>query len=788
LPEYTQENRIIRIDTPLGKDELLLQGFEGQEGVSRLFHFSLRLMSENRSIKFEDIVGKRATITIVLPDGSERFVNGLISSFAQGGSSTLESGDKPTVFSHYSASLVPSFWLFTRTSDCRIFQEMTVPEILEQVFKDNGFSDFKNKLQGSFETREYCVQYRETDFNFVSRLMEEEGIFYFFEHEKDKHTLTLANNPNEFKPCPLQDMVSYKTVIGQEREEDVITDFTMSREVRPGQYTIRDFNFENPGLDLTSNLTGKGDSKYELYDYPGEYKTKDEGEKLVGIRIQEEDLPQVIVNGASTCRGLVSGYRFDLRDHYRRDFNKAYVLTAIQHSADLGESWRSSESGETTVSYYNSFQCIPHPTPYRPPRITPVPVVQGTQTAIVVGPAGEEIYTDKYSRVKVQFHWDREGKYDENSSCWIRVASNWAGKGWGQITIPRIGQEVIVDFLEGDPDRPIIVGRVYNADSMPPYKLPDQMTKSAIKSYSSKGGGGFNEIRMEDKKGEEQLFMHAEKDMDLRIKNDRREWIGRDTHLIVKRDQKELLERDQQVVIKRDQVEEIGRDHHLKIKGKEAIEITSSQSLKVNGNVAEEIGGNLTQAVTGNIYLKGMQVVIESSTGLTLKCGGNFITLLPAGVFIQGTLVMINSGGAALPGVPGMLVSPIAPAEAEIADNADPGDKAPTYKQQREAMSASDAASANAPSHGSSTSNSSSSSTGGGAGEDEKKKSWIEIELVDDKGKPVPGEKYRVTLPDGSTLAEGTLDEKGLARVDGIDPGNCQVTFPNLDKNTWKPK
>lgn len=778
MPTFTQENRVLKITTPLGEDELLLTGFTGQEAISRLFHFDLRLVSENRSIKFEDIVGKKATVTIVLPDGTERFVNGIISSFAQGGASMLEQGEKPTVFSHYQAALVPWLWMLTRTSDCRIYQEMTVPEILEKLFKEYGFADYKNKLQGSFEKREYCVQYRETDFNFVSRLMEEEGICYFFEHEQNKHTLMLVNSPNEFKPCPLQDMINYKTVVGEEAEAEVVTDWTMSREIRPGQFTMRDFNFENPSLDLTSNLSGKGDTKYEIYDYPGEYYTKDAGERYVGLRVQEEDTPQVVIHAASTCRGLIPGYRVDLRDHYRRDFNKAYTLTAVFHTAELSTNFRSGDEGRA-VDYYNTFQCVPHPLPYRPPRTTTVPVVHGTQTAIVVGPSGEEIYTDKYGRVKVQFHWDREGKYNENSSCWIRVSSTWAGKGWGQISLPRIGQEVIVDFLEGDPDRPIIVGRVYNADSMPPYKLPDEMTKSTVKTYSSKGGAGFNEIRMEDKKGSEQLFFHAEKDMDLRVKNDRREWIGRDTHLIVKRDQKELIERDQHVIIKRDRIEEIQRDHHLKIKGKEAIEITGAQSVKVQGNVTEEIGGNHSESTTGNIYLKGMQVVVEASTGLTLKVGGNFITLLPAGVFIQGTMVMINSGGAALPGMAGMLVSPTAPAEAEIADNADPGSKEPTYKQQREAQSPSESEAANAPSHSSSSSSSE---------EEEKKKTWIEIELVDDDGKPVPGEKYRITLPDGSTLAEGTLDEKGFARVDGIDPGNCQVSFPNLDKDSWKPK
>ena len=776
MPKFTQENRILKISTPLGEDTLLLQGFSGQEGVAQIFSFQLRLLSEDRNIKFEDIVGKKATIKILLPDGTERFINGLISSFAQGGSSMLEGGENPTVFTHYQATLVPWLWMLTRTSDCRIFQEMSVPDILEKIFKDNGFSDYKNKLQGSFPPREYCVQYRETDFNFVARLMEEEGIYYFFEHEENKHTLMLVNSPSEFKPCPLQDMVSYKTVAGQERDEDVITDFTMSREVRPGQYTVRDFNFEKPSLDLTANLSGKGDTKFEIYDYPGEYKTKDEGEKLVGIRIQEEDAPQVVITGSSTCRGLVSGYRFDLRDHFRRDFNKAYVLTSVHHSADLGDSWRSSEGGESSFDYYNTFQCLIHPVPYRPARTTPVPVVHGTQTAIVVGPSGEEIYTDKYGRVKVQFHWDREGKYDENSSCWIRVATNWAGKGWGQISLPRIGQEVIVDFLEGDPDRPIIVGRVYNADSMPPYTLPGEMTKSTIKTYSSKGGGGFNEMRMEDKKGDEQLFMHAEKDMDLRVKNDRREWIGRDTNLIVKRDQKELVERDEQVVIKRDLVEEIGRDHHLKIKGKEAIEITGAQSIAVKGNMTEEISGNHSESTTGNIYLKGMQVVVEASTGLTLKVGGNFITLLPAGVFIQGTMVMINSGGAALPGMAGMLVSPTAPAEADIADTADPGSKEPTYKQQWQAKSASAQAAADAPSHNPNSE------------ENKDKTHWIEIEMVDEDGKPLSGEKYRVTLPDGVTVAEGSLDEKGRARIEGVDAGSCKITFPNLDKDAWEPK
>ncbi len=774
MSKFSQENRIIEIITPLGKDELLLTGFNGQEGISKLFQFDLRMMSENRSVKFEDIVGKKVTIRMLLPDGEPRHINGVISSFAQGGSSMLEDGDKPTVFSHYHATMVPWLWFLTRTRDSRIFQEMSVPDILEKVFKDYGFSDYKLRLQGSFAPREYCVQYRESAFSFVSRLMEEEGIFYFFDHEADKHTLVLANSPNEFKPCPLQDMVSYKSVVGQEREDDVVTDFTMSREVRPGQYTVRDFNFEKPSLDLTSNLSGKGDSHFEIYDYPGEFQTKDEGERLVGIRIQEEDTPQIIVNGASTCRSLISGFRVDLRDHYRRDFNRAYTLTSIYHSVDLGESWYSTEGGDAGFDYNNTFQGIAHPSPFRPLRTTPVPVIHGTQTAMVVGKSGEEIWTDKYGRVKVQFHWDREGKYDEKSSCWIRVSSNWAGKNWGFISLPRIGQEVIVDFLEGDPDRPIIVGRVYNAESMPPYALPDEQTKSTMKTLSSKGGGGFNEIRFEDKKGSEQVFIHAEKDTDFRVKNDQKEIIGRDQHLIVKRDKVEKIERDEHLVIDRDRIEKLGRDHNLTIKGKQAIKVTSSQSIEVSGNVAHKIGGNLSEAVTGSVHLKGSTVVIEATSGITLSVGGNFVTISPAGVMIQGTMVMINSGGAALPGIPGMLVSPIDPIAALEADKADPG-KSDKFKKDAAAKkgSSNNSLASDAPTHNSESE------------ENKDKTHFIEIEFTDEAGQPIAGETYQITLPDGVTLATGTTDEKGKAKISGIDPGSCKITFPNLDAEAW---
>src|SRR5919198_2545377 len=465
---YIQEKRFIAIDTPLGEDVLLLQGFTGSEGISRLFSFDLNLLAETSSIAFNKIVGQRVTIRIDLADESKRYINGFISRFAQSGSDRR--------FTHYQAEMVPWLWFLTRTADCRIFQNMTVPDIITKIFKDLGFTDFKNMLEGTFEPREYCVQYRETDFNFVSRLMEQYGIFYFFEHEEKKHTLVLANSPNAHRPCPGQEKARCEQLVGAVDEEDVVTSCSMEQELRPGKYALTDYNFETPSTSLAVNVastvTVGGNGKYEVYDYPGEYLKKGQGERLVKLRMEEEEAPHVVASGAGTCRAFTPGYRFDLVGHYAPKMDKCYVLTDVQHVASLGDSYAEGRGGNGAASYSNHFTCIPYDVPYRSPRVTPRPIVQGPQTAIVVGPGGEEIHTDKYGRVKVQFHWDREGKRNENSSCWIRVSHPWAGKGWGAVAIPRIGQEVIVDFLEGDPDQPIITGRVYNAEQMPPFGFP----------------------------------------------------------------------------------------------------------------------------------------------------------------------------------------------------------------------------------------------------------------------------------------------------------------------------
>ncbi|NVN91643.1 MAG: type VI secretion system tip protein VgrG [Desulfuromonadales bacterium] len=582
---YIQENRLIAIDTPLGKDVLLLAGFRGSEGISRLFSFELNMVSENHNISFADIVGKNVTVSILLADASERYFNGVISRFAQGRGGGDRGGDPR--FSSYRATMVPWLWLLTRTADSRIFQKLSVPDIIEKIFKDLGFNDFKLKLQGTYAKRDYCVQYRETDFNFVTRLMEEEGIQYFFEHEKGKHTLILADSPQENKPCPHQSTARYQLSGEGRMEEDVITGLDRMQEIRPAKYTLNDFNFEIPNTDLKANVPSShklGPGEREIYDYPGMYAKKNEGDRLARIRMEEEEAQITTIIGSSSCRAFTSGYRFSLTSFFRSDMNnKEYVLATIEHGAEQG--WED----KSDLTYSNRFTCIPFDIPFRPPRLTPKPVVHGSQTAIVVGPKGDEIYTDEHGRVKVQFHWDREGKKDENSSCWIRVAQVWAGASWGAMYIPRIGQEVIVDFLEGDPDRPIITGRVYHGMNKPPYPLPAEKTKSTIKSNSSLGGGGFNEFRFEDKKGSEEIFLHGQKDWTIAILNDKNQTVGHDETLGVGNN------RTKKVGV--NQSETIGVNKDIKVGANHSEMIGANMSLTVGANKTETVAINTAETI-----------------------------------------------------------------------------------------------------------------------------------------------------------------------------------------------
>lgn len=705
---YTQEGRLISIETPLGQDVLLLQGFQGREGISQLFSFHLDLISENGSISFKDIVGQNVTISVELVDGSSRYFNGHVSRFAQSGQDDR--------FTHYHAEVVPWLWFLTRAADCRIFQNMAVPDIIQQVFNDLGFQDFQNKLQGTYSTLDYCVQYRETHFNFVSRLMEQYGIFYFFEHEESKHTLVLADSNSGLQPFAGSGTVRCDLVSGGTEDEDLITAWRMEQELRTGKYSLTDYNFETPSTSLLASeptvVSVGGNSAYEIYDYPGDYPAKAQGQTLAKTRMQEEESGHLVIFGSSSCRAFTSGYRFSLEEHYRSDMNSNYLLTEIQHMASTGRSYYT-DAEDSGSRYSNQFRCIPFSVQYRPERVTPKPMVQGPQTALVVGKSGEEIWVDQYGRVKVQFYWDRKGEKNENSSCWMRVSQPWAGKNWGAMWIPRIGQEVIVEFLEGDPDRPLITGRVYNAEVMPPYALPDNGTRSTFMSRSSKEGASanYNELRFEDKKGSEQIFMNAEHDMDWRVENDSREFVGANRHLIVTTDQHELVDGAKHGHVKGDHMEKVEGvmslqvvgDQKEKVGGSKSGEVVGDQKEKVGGTVSLQVAGSQNSEVAGGVSLQvgqsqnqkvgmthaleagetihlkgGMSVIIEAGMQLSLKAGGGFVDIGPTGVSISGTMVLINSGGAAGSG-PGANTqspaSPDAPADPTDPDTADDGSK-----------------------------------------------------------------------------------------------------------------
>ncbi len=654
-----QATRQLAVETPLGDDVLLLASFSGHESMSRLFSYSLEMLSANHAIAPPDIVGKNVSFRVKLADGSPRWFNGFVSRFSAGSG---ESG-----FREYTAEVVPWLWFLTQTTDCRIFQNKSVPQIVEQVFQDLGFMDFDtSEIHGNHPKREYCVQYRETDFNFVSRLIEEEGIFYYFRHEQGKHTLVLADQKGAYKVLP-EAKVEHEYTYAGRFVRDRITSWRHQYEFRPGRWAQTDYNFENPGGNLATPanvLLAKEKSvlrlsetdKYEVYDYPGDYLEKEEGKAETRTHMEEDEAPYDVVVGSSTCKTFTPGGKFTVTRHgSESEVGKTYVVTSIQHSA--AEPTRYGRSGGVGQDYHNTFTCIPESVTFRPPRISIRPSIQGSQTAVVTGPRGEEIWPDQYGRVKVQFFWDREGRRTEDTSCWIRCAQSSAGKGWGSMFIPRIGQEVIVSYLEGNPDRPIITGLVYNADQMPPYSLPEEKTKSYWKTNSSKGGDGFNEIRFEDKKGHEQVFVHAEKDLDVRVKNVARETICGDRHRSVGGHQRELVEKDKHSHVKGDQREKIEGDLSLQVVGR--------RDEKVGTVYAADSGQEI-------VLTAGMKVIIKAGAQLSLIGPGGFVDIGPAGVTIQGMTVNINCGGAPGEGSP---CNPKDPEDPAAADDARTGRK-----------------------------------------------------------------------------------------------------------------
>jgi len=589
--------RMMELSSPLGRD-LLFRWLRGREELGRPSEFELAALSTRNDIKPSDLLGKKITVKLERAKGGTRYFNGHVTRFAQ--------GDTVGRYYEYRMTVRAWLWFLTRTRDCRIFQEKTVPDILKEVFADHSMAVFDDGLNGTYAQREYCVQYRETDFDFVSRLMEEEGIYYFFDHGDGKHTMKLVDADSTHKKLPGRDSIPYH-LPGRvlHSDEEYIQVFRQGQRIQPGLVATRSYDFAKPKADLgvKAQIIEKHDSAdYEIYDYEGDYVQADNGDHLARVRIDELHTGFELAEAECSVREIAVGYTFKLTSAPRKDQEKDYLI--VKAEWDLQNNTYETNTEEDAV-YHCTMTVLQAKQQFRPERITPRPTMGGPQTAVVVGPGGEEIYCDKYGRVKVQFHWDRYGKKNENSSCWIRVSNPWAGANWGGMAIPRMGQEVIVDFLEGDPDQPIITGRVYNADQMPPYALPANATQTGIKSRSSKGGGAanFNEIRFEDKKGSEQVFLHAEKNQDIEVEKDETHWVGND--------RKKNIDHDETTVVKHDRTETVGNNETIGIGGNRSITVDKSETATVALQRTHTVGVNetITVGAAQEITVGGAQAV-----------------------------------------------------------------------------------------------------------------------------------------------------------------------------------
>ena len=650
------------------KDELRLISFRGSEGLSQLFAFSLNVGCTSNAIPLDELVGRAGLLTI---EGQHdpRHVHGLVSRMRQ-----LDSGRK---YTEYQVDLVPRAWRLLHRHDCRIFQHQGMVDIISQVLDADGVEfEFHCMNNIAPADREYCVQYRESDWAFVSRLLEEEGYWYYFEHWDQGHMLHLGNGPVFHPAIPAPAEVPFREPKAAMATEEHIHSFHLEGAVHSGKVTLTDFNFLKPSLQMFTSRRARRDDRLERYDYPGLYQVPEEGRQVAEVRLEEARARVRLADGRSSCPRLGAGSTFTLDGHGRNDLNGVkYLVTGVEHRGEKKAVDLDQGALDQRCTYTNAFSCIPATVLYRPPRKTPRPFVQGVQTAIVVGPAGEEIYTDEHGRVKVQFHWDRLGQRDEESSCWIRVSQLWAGQGWGAMWIPRIGHEVIVDFLEGDPDRPIITGRVYHGQNVPPYVLPDHKTRSTIKSNSSPGGAGYNEIRFEDEQGSEEIYTHAQKDQNEVVENDMTTRVGRDQKNLVGRDRDETVVQDERVVIQGERTETVHKDENLHVRQNRARTVRGNQDVRIDGDneltVRRSFGETVGRAMTLNVgaaYQVGVGAAMSLSVGAAmdqtvlgsftesvggvrrlevdkrfeLVCGTSRIIVEPDEIRIKGNLVKIN--------------------------------------------------------------------------------------------------------------------------------------------------
>ncbi len=629
--------------------------FRGREAISQPYRFDLELVSERPDLDLESLLHRPAFLAFA-PDGSG--VHGLVHQAAQG-----ESGKRLT---RYRLTLVPQLAYLAHRTNQRVFQHLSVPQIVAQVLEEHGIQADAYRFQLGpvvYPTREYCVQYDETDLHFIQRLCEEEGIHYHFQHGASAHVLVFGDDQTVF---PRLAATAYQQDSGLVADQPVIKRFGLRLETRTSRVTRRDYDFEKPRLTMEAAFHSDFQPDLEDYDYPGRFTERARGKHLSQRVLERHRHDYELAEGESDQPRLVSGHFLPLTEHPRSDWNQLWLLTEVLHEGKqpqvLEESVTSHVgSGDGFVQgYRNHFSATPWAIPFRPALCHPKPKVLGSQTAVVTGPAGEEIHCDEYGRVKVQFHWDRHGQADDKTSCWLRVSSSWAGDRYGGIAIPRVGMEVLVTFLEGDPDQPLVTGCLYHKEHQVPYDLPANKTRTVFKTLSSPGGGGYNELRIEDRKGAEQIYIHAQRDWDENIEHDQKIRVGHERHDTVEANSYSELKAEEHLIVAGDRKVEIKPDDHLTVGQTQHIKLGTAQ---------------LTRAGR-EIHLKaGQKMVIEAGVELTLKAGGSFIKLDPGGITVSGPLARINAGGAPGKGSGIKIKSPVRPGMAD-------GDKAGSLLEQ----------------------------------------------------------------------------------------------------------
>ncbi|WBL60234.1 type VI secretion system tip protein VgrG [Stutzerimonas stutzeri] len=622
--------------------------FRGREAISQPYRFDLELVSERPDLDLQALLHKPAFLAF---DPAGKGIHGLVHRIAQG-----ESGQRLT---RYRLTLVPQLAYLAHRTNQRIFQHLSVPQIVAQVLEEHGIQADAYRFQLGpvvYPTREYCVQYDETDLHFIQRLCKEEGIHYHFEHSTAGHVLVFGDDQTSF--ARLGQPTAYLQDNGMTADEPVIKRFAVRIATRTSRVSRRDYDFEQPRLRMEAAYRGEPAANampqpdLEDYDYPGRFTERARGKHLSQRALERHRHDYRLAEGDSDQTGLVSGHLLEISDHPRREWNDLWLLTEVLHEGKqpqvLEESVTSHvDSGDGFVQgYRNRFSATPWAIPFRPALCHPKPKVLGSQTAVVTGPAGEEIHCDEYGRVKIQFHWDREAQADDKSSCWLRVSSSWAGDRYGGIAIPRVGMEVLVTFLEGDPDQPLVTGCLYHKEHQVPYDLPANKTRTVFKTLSSPGGGGYNELRIEDRKGAEQIYLHAQRDWDENIEHDQKIRVGHERHDTVEANSYSEFRAEEHRTTHADRKTEIRANDHLTV--------GNSQHLKIGTGQFIEAGNEIH-------YYAGSKVVIDAGMELTASGGGSFLKLDPSGVTLSGATIRMNSGGAAGKGSGLKILAPVMP-------------------------------------------------------------------------------------------------------------------------------